>query len=63
MGPTSEQVLEVARNAIEIFERNGLKCCLVGSVASYLYGVQRTPSVSIDHSYVRRTICDSVLRT
>lgn len=46
MSCTSSQVLDVARRTIEIFEEKGLKCCLIGSVASFLYGVKRTPNVS-----------------
>ena len=46
MAPTAEQVLEIARKAINIFAKHGLQCCLTGSVASYLYGVNRTPNVS-----------------
>ncbi|CDO77362.1 hypothetical protein BN946_scf184787.g11 [Trametes cinnabarina] len=38
------QIIEVARKAISIFERHGLKCCLMGSLASYLYGVSRIPN-------------------
>ncbi len=43
---TAAQILDVARRTITIFESYGLKCCLMGSTASYLYGVKRTPNVS-----------------
>lgn len=46
MAPTNSQVLDIARKAIDIFAKHGLKCCLTGGVASQLYGVSRTPSVS-----------------
>ncbi|KAI0356750.1 hypothetical protein OH77DRAFT_1495092 [Trametes cingulata] len=41
---TAQAILEVARKAIEIFMRRDLRCCLVGSVASYAYGVSRMPN-------------------
>ncbi|KAI0365375.1 hypothetical protein BV20DRAFT_954333 [Pilatotrama ljubarskyi] len=41
---TVQAILEIARKAIEIFMRRGLRSCLVGSVASYAYGVSRTPN-------------------
>ncbi|KAI0365374.1 hypothetical protein BV20DRAFT_1028094 [Pilatotrama ljubarskyi] len=41
---TASQILDVARVTVDIFERRGLKSCLMGSVASYLYGVSRTPN-------------------
>ncbi|PIL28661.1 hypothetical protein GSI_08705 [Ganoderma sinense ZZ0214-1] len=44
MAPTATEVLDITRKAIKIFAKYGLKCCLVGSVASYLYGVPRTPN-------------------
>nr|VWP02637.1 Candidapepsin-7 (EC (ACP 7) (Aspartate protease 7) (Secreted aspartic protease 7) [Ganoderma boninense] len=44
MAPTSTEVLDIARKAIRIFAKYGLECCLVGSAASYLYGVPRTPN-------------------
>ncbi|KAI0649647.1 hypothetical protein C8Q79DRAFT_337305 [Trametes meyenii] len=50
------QVLDVARKVVSIFESRGLKCCLMGSVASYLYGVSRAPNdvdmvvLSIDYT-------------
>ena len=47
MAPTANQVLDIARKAIKIFAKHGLKCCLIGSTASYLYGVPRTPNVSM----------------
>ncbi|KAI8989243.1 hypothetical protein BD414DRAFT_415208 [Trametes punicea] len=43
-GSMGNEVMDIARKAIEIFARHGLKCCLVGSVASYVYGVLRTPN-------------------
>ena len=46
MAPTTDQILEIARKAIKIFGKYGLECCLMGSVASYLYGVDRAPNVS-----------------
>ncbi|KAI0752461.1 hypothetical protein C8Q80DRAFT_1267008 [Daedaleopsis nitida] len=44
MAPTTEQILEVAQKAVKIFSKLGLECCLIGSVASYLYGVTRPPN-------------------
>ena len=44
---TAADILEISRKAIAIFAKYGLRCCLVGSVASYLYGVDRTPNVRI----------------
>ncbi|KAI1786246.1 hypothetical protein LXA43DRAFT_1034788 [Ganoderma leucocontextum] len=44
MAPTATQVLDIARKAVKIFAKYGLKCCLIGSTASYLYGVPRTPN-------------------
>ncbi|KAI0708403.1 hypothetical protein C8Q76DRAFT_770360 [Earliella scabrosa] len=44
MAPTTDQILEIARKAIKIFGKYGLECCLMGSVASYLYGVDRAPN-------------------
>ncbi|EIW52046.1 uncharacterized protein TRAVEDRAFT_75471 [Trametes versicolor FP-101664 SS1] len=41
---TVAQILDVARKTIAIFESHGLKCCLMGSAASYLHGVKRTPN-------------------
>ncbi|KAI8989242.1 hypothetical protein BD414DRAFT_536534 [Trametes punicea] len=41
---SSSQILDIARRVIALFEGRGLKCCLMGSLASYLYGVPRTPN-------------------
>ncbi|KAI0672033.1 hypothetical protein C8Q78DRAFT_718606 [Trametes maxima] len=38
------QVLDVAREVVSLFEQRDLKCCLMGSVASHLYGVSRAPN-------------------
>ncbi|KAI0672034.1 hypothetical protein C8Q78DRAFT_1024590 [Trametes maxima] len=43
MDSSRQRLLDIARSAINIFARRGLKCCLVGSVASYAYGVPRVP--------------------
>ncbi|KAI0649646.1 hypothetical protein C8Q79DRAFT_997735 [Trametes meyenii] len=40
---SGQRILDIARAAVNIFARHGLKCCLVGSVASYVYGVPRIP--------------------
>ena len=50
MAPTATEVLDIARKAVKIFAKYGLKCCLFGSAASYLYGVPRTPNVSTIHN-------------
>ncbi|OSC99235.1 hypothetical protein PYCCODRAFT_1373451 [Trametes coccinea BRFM310] len=44
VGLSISQILEVARKVIVIFEQRKLRCCLMGSVASYLYGVSRQPN-------------------
>ncbi|KAL7284879.1 hypothetical protein ACG7TL_002193 [Trametes sanguinea] len=44
IGLSISQILEVARKVILIFEQRKLRCCLMGSVASYLYGVSRHPN-------------------
>ncbi|KAI0634435.1 hypothetical protein C8Q77DRAFT_1056218 [Trametes polyzona] len=41
---TASQILDVARRTEEIYNSHGLRCCLMGSTASYLYGVERTPN-------------------
>lgn len=43
---SSTGIIDVARKAIATFAHEGLKCCLVGSVASYAYGVSRALNVS-----------------
>ncbi|KZT08228.1 uncharacterized protein LAESUDRAFT_649487 [Laetiporus sulphureus 93-53] len=43
-GPTHEEIRDIARNAIVVFERHGLACCLTGGTASALYGTTRTPN-------------------
>lgn len=62
MAPTTAQTLEIAQKAIKIFNEHGLECCLFGSTASYLYGVNRAPNVTflrlwsssiIDHTTYR----------
>lgn len=50
MSTVTNQLIVIIRKAIDIFASRGLKCCLVGSVASYEYGVPRTPNVSIFYS-------------
>ncbi|KAH9848592.1 hypothetical protein C2E23DRAFT_889036 [Lenzites betulinus] len=66
MSCTSSQVLDVARRTIEIFEEKGLKCCLIGSVASYLYGVKRTPNdvdlVVLTHIYGQEYLKEVLVR-
>ncbi|KAH9903130.1 hypothetical protein C8Q73DRAFT_673123 [Cubamyces lactineus] len=42
--PTTSEILDVASMAIAVFESQGLRCCLMGSVASYMYGVSREPN-------------------
>ncbi|KAI0658186.1 hypothetical protein C8Q70DRAFT_918106 [Cubamyces menziesii] len=44
MSTVTNQLIVIIRTAIDIFASRGLKCCLVGSVASYGYGVPRTPN-------------------
>ncbi|KAI0325240.1 hypothetical protein GY45DRAFT_1374894 [Cubamyces sp. BRFM 1775] len=44
MSASTDQLITIVRKAIDIFACRGLKCCLVGSVASYEYGVPRTPN-------------------
>ncbi|KAI0325239.1 hypothetical protein GY45DRAFT_1330534 [Cubamyces sp. BRFM 1775] len=42
--PTTSEILDVAGLAVAVFESQGLRCCLMGSVASYMYGVSREPN-------------------
>ncbi|KAI9070301.1 hypothetical protein FKP32DRAFT_1586322 [Trametes sanguinea] len=44
VGLAISQILEVAHRVIALFEHRKLRCCLMGSVASYLYGVSRQPN-------------------
>ncbi|KAI0819365.1 hypothetical protein BC628DRAFT_1333201 [Trametes gibbosa] len=60
---TASQVLGVAQKTIEILEEKGLKCCLMGSAASYLYGVERTPNASSSHSSANINDVDLVVLT
>ncbi|TFK89416.1 hypothetical protein K466DRAFT_486906 [Polyporus arcularius HHB13444] len=66
MAPTKSQVLDIARKAIDIFAKHGLKCCLTGGVASQLYGVSRTPSdvdlVVLTKSYGQETLKEILAR-
>ncbi|KAI0685436.1 hypothetical protein C8T65DRAFT_592287 [Cerioporus squamosus] len=66
MSPTSIQVLDIARTAIDIFAKHGLKCCLTGGVASQLYGVSRTPSdvdlVVLTKAYGQETLKEMLVR-
>ncbi|CDO76315.1 hypothetical protein BN946_scf184751.g7 [Trametes cinnabarina] len=41
---TQSDVLHIAQQAIRIFASIGLRCCLIGSTACSLYGVNRTPN-------------------
>ncbi len=56
---TLEEIYEVSKKAVDIFRSYGLKCCLFGSAACALYGVERTPNVShrssIHKQFARRT--------
>ncbi|OJT10872.1 hypothetical protein TRAPUB_12605 [Trametes pubescens] len=42
--PTEEEILGVSRTVVDIFDSVGLRCCLFGSAACYLFGVNRTPN-------------------
>ncbi|KAH9934560.1 uncharacterized protein BXZ73DRAFT_77032 [Epithele typhae] len=49
MSPTAPlqsetRILDIAKEAITIFSTYGLQSCLMGSAASFLYGVDRTPN-------------------
>lgn len=44
--PTEEEILGVSRTVVDIFDSVGLRSCLFGSAACYLFGVNRTPNVS-----------------
>ncbi|KAI0356749.1 hypothetical protein OH77DRAFT_163095 [Trametes cingulata] len=63
---TSSEILSVARITIDIFERRGLRCCLMGSVASYLYGVPRTPNdvdlVVLSNQYTQESLKEILVR-
>lgn len=43
---SEEEILGVSRMVVDIFNSVGLRCCLFGSAACYLFGVNRTPNVS-----------------
>ncbi|PCH36935.1 hypothetical protein WOLCODRAFT_82882 [Wolfiporia cocos MD-104 SS10] len=42
--PTNEEILDIAREAISIFNENDYDCCLFGSAACALYGMDRDPN-------------------
>ncbi|KAI0325837.1 hypothetical protein GY45DRAFT_1329788 [Cubamyces sp. BRFM 1775] len=42
--PTSDEILEIADQAVDIFRNRRLRCCLFGSTACHLFGVSRTPN-------------------
>ncbi|RPD60579.1 hypothetical protein L226DRAFT_545097 [Lentinus tigrinus ALCF2SS1-7] len=66
MSPTTSQILDIARKAIDIFAKHGLKCCLTGGAASLLYGVSRTPSdvdlVVLTTAYGQETLKEMLVR-
>jgi len=40
-------ILQAARATVEVIERNGFKCMLVGRIAGYLHGSRTVPQVGI----------------
>ncbi|PCH36939.1 hypothetical protein WOLCODRAFT_109445 [Wolfiporia cocos MD-104 SS10] len=62
--PIYKEIFDIAREAISIFNERGYECCLFGSAACSLYGVDRDPNdVDIivltedDPEYLKHILC------
>ncbi|TCD70781.1 hypothetical protein EIP91_001812 [Steccherinum ochraceum] len=63
--PTSDEIRNIAAEAVEIFRQHGLSCCLFGSAACELYGRHRVPNDldiivmtnSWDTEYLKGILC------
>ncbi|KAI0703892.1 hypothetical protein C8T65DRAFT_578600 [Cerioporus squamosus] len=42
--PTTQEICNIAAQAVRIFSGHGLRSCLFGSTASWLHGLDRTPN-------------------
>ncbi|RPD60548.1 hypothetical protein L226DRAFT_484731 [Lentinus tigrinus ALCF2SS1-7] len=43
-GPTTQEICDIASQAVSIFSANGLRGCLFGSTVSWLHGLDRPPN-------------------